>query len=235
MNEALVRRDSDGWLRARYRRSGLGRALTRAGDRLMQRHVEYNFDCVAPHIPDGSRLLDVGAWDCRVSRLFRDRLGCDVTAADVVDKNRTDVPLVVYDGARLPFDDDSFDVVTILYVLHHAADDGAILAEAARVCRPGGRILIAEDQAETRWEKAIAIGFHVWLLSVTFMGWKGSFRTIDDWRARMNSAGIGLDEVTQLGPHLGKRLWPRNVLLRGSVGGDSCVPNPDDCVLDPEA
>lgn len=211
--DALTTRPGDGWLRRHYRKSALGRLLTRAGDRLMQRHVEYNYDTVSPHVPEGSRLLDVGAWDCRVSKLFRDRRGCDVTATDVVDKNTTDVPLVVYDGARMPFDDASFEVVTILYVLHHAADDAAILAEARRVCRPGGRVVIAEDQADTRYQRAIAVGFHVWLAAVTFMGWKGAFRTTAAWRERFAGAGLTVRDTRELGPHMGKRLWPRNILF----------------------
>lgn len=209
----LVRRPREGWLRRGYRRSRVGRALTRAGDRLMRSHVEYNFATVAPHVERGSRLLDIGAWDCRVTQLLRDRLGCDVTAADVVDKNATDVPLVVYDGVRIPLPDASVDVVTIQYVLHHAADDAAILSEAHRLCRPGGRVIVAEDQVETRRERWIAIGFHVWLAAVTLMGWKGQFRRIDAWRARFAAAGLDTLHVERLGPHLGKRGWPRNVLF----------------------
>lgn len=212
-SDALVRRENGGWLRRRYRQSALARVLDRAGERLMRAHIEFNFASAAPHIPRGSRLLDVGAWDCRLSALYRDRLGCDVTAVDVVDKNVTDVPLVRYDGRALPFEDGAFDVVTIMYVLHHSADDAAILAEARRVCAPGGRVIVGEDQVETRWERTVAVGFHVWLLSVTLMGWKGQFRRIEEWRERFARAGLAVAQVDRLGPHLGKRLWPRNVLF----------------------
>ncbi len=201
-----------GWLRHHYRRSALGRLLTRAGDRLMRRHVEWVHATTAPQVQPG-RLLDVGAWDCRVSALFRDRSGCDVTAVDVVDRNCTDVPLVVYDGRRMPMDDGAFDTVTILYVLHHAADDLAILGEARRVCAPGGRVIVAEDRADSRAQRAIAIGFHIWLLSVTGMGWKGSFRTTAAWRERFAAAGLKVESVHPLGPHMGRRLWPRNILF----------------------
>ena len=39
---------------------------------------------------------------------------------------------------RLPLDDASVDVALLSQALHHAADSGAALAEAARVVRPGG-------------------------------------------------------------------------------------------------
>jgi ubiquinone/menaquinone biosynthesis C-methylase UbiE len=45
------------------------------------------------------------------------------------------------DATRLPFPDDSFDGVLSFIMLHHVIDWEAALAEAARVLRPGGRII----------------------------------------------------------------------------------------------
>ncbi|MFL5781473.1 MAG: methyltransferase domain-containing protein [Thermoleophilaceae bacterium] len=44
------------------------------------------------------------------------------------------------DAERLPFDDDSFDLVFGHAVLHHLPDLGAAFSEFRRVLRPGGRI-----------------------------------------------------------------------------------------------
>jgi SAM-dependent methyltransferase len=51
---------------------------------------------------------------------------------------------------RLPFDDASFDVVTIFNVLYHqwVLSEAAVLAEAARVLRPGGLLLVTEPAFE---------------------------------------------------------------------------------------
>ncbi|MBM4435075.1 MAG: class I SAM-dependent methyltransferase, partial [Chloroflexi bacterium] len=48
------------------------------------------------------------------------------------------------DGTRLPLRAASVDVVLLIEVLHHVADADAVLREAARVLRPGGRVLIEE-------------------------------------------------------------------------------------------
>ena len=48
------------------------------------------------------------------------------------------------DGLRLPFDDGTFDAVTIAFGLRNLVDWSGGLREMARVVRPGGRILILE-------------------------------------------------------------------------------------------
>ena len=48
------------------------------------------------------------------------------------------------DGAKLPFDDGSFDLVTCQTVLIHVADAKAVLPEMTRVAKPGGLVIAAE-------------------------------------------------------------------------------------------
>ena len=45
---------------------------------------------------------------------------------------------------HLPLDDESVDVALLSQALHHATDPNAALAEAVRILRPGGRVLILE-------------------------------------------------------------------------------------------
>ncbi len=53
-------------------------------------------------------------------------------------------------GQDLPFDDETFDVVTFIYSLHHVPADEMVnaLAEAHRILRPGGVAYVAEPVAE---------------------------------------------------------------------------------------
>ncbi|MCG2840007.1 metalloregulator ArsR/SmtB family transcription factor [Sandaracinobacter sp. RS1-74] len=51
------------------------------------------------------------------------------------------------DMRSLPFEDASFDTVTMQQVLHFADDPAPVLAEAARVLAPGGKILVADYAA----------------------------------------------------------------------------------------
>lgn len=52
-------------------------------------------------------------------------------------------PRVHCSGYRLPFADASVDGVTVLMVLEHTVEPEKILAEAHRVLRPGGRVLVS--------------------------------------------------------------------------------------------
>jgi SAM-dependent methyltransferase len=46
------------------------------------------------------------------------------------------------DATNLPFPDGSFDVIIAAEILEHVPNDGAALAEIARVLRPGGRVAV---------------------------------------------------------------------------------------------
>ena len=56
----------------------------------------------------------------------------------------TNVLLQEGNATALPFVDASFDLVMCRGALHHFADPAAAIAEMARVCRPGGRVVVAD-------------------------------------------------------------------------------------------
>ncbi len=53
-------------------------------------------------------------------------------------------PVVSGDAARLPFADASVGLVWCIHVLHHLPEPALVLAEVARVLRPGGALVLAE-------------------------------------------------------------------------------------------
>jgi ArsR family transcriptional regulator len=109
------------------------------------------------------RLLDVGTGTGRIAELFAGRAS-HVTALDkspeMLRLARTrlqhmpagHVTLVQGDFAQLPFAAGSFDTVLFHQVLHYALAPQAVLAEAARVTAPGGRIAIVDFAAHDREE-----------------------------------------------------------------------------------
>ena len=76
----------------------------------------------------------------------------------------TNVRLVEGELDELPLDDDSVDAAVANMVLHHAPDPAAMLAEMARVVRPGGIVAVTDavehDHAWMRTEQAdLWLGF----------------------------------------------------------------------------
>jgi SAM-dependent methyltransferase len=187
--------------------------MQRESARIEKARAEFNFRSIEALIPSGSRVLDVGAWSCYLGQLLRDRMGCEVLSLDVVDANKTDMPFQVFDGRTLPLDSGSFDVVLLLYVLHHAADDQPLLHDAIRVLRERGCLLVAEDSVDGLWNRVLTVGFHGYLWLVTRMSCGGTFRTADQWQERFRGAGLEVKSTIPLGHHLGRLLWPNNILF----------------------
>lgn len=89
----------------------------------------------------GRRVLDLGCGLGGYTRALADR-GFDVRGIDVspeyVERARSlGVPVDLYDGGALPYEDGSFDSVAMLEVLEHLDDPAALLREARRVARRG--------------------------------------------------------------------------------------------------
>lgn len=191
----------------------IARKMQNESTRVEKARAEFNFRSIQAQIPRDSRVLDVGAWSCYLGELLRDRMGCEVLSLDVINANKTDMPFQVFDGRTLPVDAGSFDVVLLLYVLHHATDDQPLLHEASRVLRERGCLLVAEDSVDGLWNRLLTVGFHGWLWLVTRMSCDGTFRTADQWLKRFSEAGLAVKATISLGHHLGRFLWPNNILF----------------------
>lgn len=62
----------------------------------------------------------------------------------------------------LPIEDATLDAATMMLVLHHLPTPGVAIAEAARVLKPGGRLLIVDMAPHEREDYRQQMG-HVWL------------------------------------------------------------------------
>jgi SAM-dependent methyltransferase len=105
---------------------------------------------VLEHCPRGKG-LDVGCGTgvlaARLAEAGYDMVGADPSDGmlDILRSQWPAVQAVQASGTDLPFDDDSFDLVMCVAVMHHVADPGDVrqtLIEMVRVARPGGRVLV---------------------------------------------------------------------------------------------
>ncbi|GAA2235969.1 demethylmenaquinone methyltransferase [Rarobacter faecitabidus] len=98
----------------------------------------------------GLRILDLAAGT-GTSSVPLYRAGASVVAADFSEgmvaegiRRHPELDFVRADAMDLPFEDESFDVVTMSFGLRNVADPAKALGELHRVTRPGGRIVLCE-------------------------------------------------------------------------------------------
>ena len=119
-------------------------------------HIHWRKQAVAAvDARPGQKVLDVAAGTGVSSEPFADA-GVDVIAADLSEgmldvgrRRRPDMTFVQADVTALPFDDETFDAVTMSYGLRNVANYPKALSEIYRVLKPGGRIVVLEFSTPT--------------------------------------------------------------------------------------
>jgi ubiquinone/menaquinone biosynthesis C-methylase UbiE len=138
---ALKSRQQGAWSSGDY--AAVGTTLQIVGEDL----------CEALDIRAGQKVLDVAAGNGNVS-LAAARRWCEVVATDYVPAllarareraaaERLEMEFREADAEALPFQDASFDVVVSTFGVMFTPDQDKAAAELIRVCRPGGKIGLA--------------------------------------------------------------------------------------------
>ncbi len=163
--------------------------------------AEWSYKKLIQWVRPGEQVLNLGAGDCRLDLLLKNRMRCDLIPVDVENHNETTLPVTLYDGKTLPFPDQCVDVVLLLWVLHHAEDPAAVLSEAHRVARRA--VIVFEDRNESVTDRMIFRGFH------RFLRWSQGFSlphhewTRDQWSHLATTAGFKTSWEGLIGRQLG--------------------------------
>ena len=103
---------------------------------------------------DGYLTLEMARWARTVVGIDRSDQVLERAKALAERRHVTNVRWKKGDLARLPLGDASLDVALLSQALHHAADPERAAAEAVRILRPGGHLLVldlrAHDQSSVR-------------------------------------------------------------------------------------
>jgi ubiquinone/menaquinone biosynthesis C-methylase UbiE len=111
---------------------------------------------------NGKSLLEIGCGDGRLTALLAGKADAitaidpDESSVETARKNINGVNFLVGSGEKLDFADGSFDIVLFSYSLHHQ-DCVKALAEAKRVVRQGGQILIIDPTPDGEFTRLVSI------------------------------------------------------------------------------
>jgi ubiquinone/menaquinone biosynthesis C-methylase UbiE len=119
--------------------------------RFDEKEEGWRIEALRSFVRKGETILDVGAGSGRFGKKMQEELGVKVTGVDVCDYSDGTLPFSLYDGAKLPFPDKSFDSVFFALVLHHTKNQESLMREACRVARR--EIIIIEDVYENPAER----------------------------------------------------------------------------------
>jgi len=101
----------------------------------------------ANNIPNGSKVLDVGAGGCPYKRLFSH---CEYFSHDFVQLSPSQIQDqkgygkmdFVSDILNIPVPDKSYDVILCTEVIEHVPNPISVIKEFSRILKPGGTLLI---------------------------------------------------------------------------------------------
>jgi len=165
---------------------------------------------ITPRLHAGDRVLDVGCGEGTLGRALMDSVSCpdgvSVAGLERFPRGGEPIPVTAYEGGRMPFEDDAFDVVIVADVLHHEEDPDALLRECGRVAK---RLVIVKDHQIAGVLARPRICLIDWAANAPY-GVKCLFRynTPAGWAETHRRLGFGVaDEVRSM------RLYPPLVNL----------------------
>ena len=166
---------------------------------VFNRRVEILAGWFAQLAPPSARILDVGCGDGLISAVLQSRRP-DLTlrGIDVLPRNHTHIPVEIFDGSRIPFDDGSFDVVLFSDVLHHTPDPAVLLREARRVA---AHCVLIKDHNRNGLAAGARLRFMDWVGNARFgVALPYNYWTERQWRTAWKEIGLTPDQlITNVG------------------------------------
>jgi len=149
------------------------------------------FSRISAYIKKKNRILDIGVGSSHVTKLMIDS-GFRITPLDVINLSYfNDIKPIIYDGKKIPFADNEFDVSLLITVLHHAKDPKGLLKEAVRVSR---KIIIVEDIYRDSLQKYLtylmdSIG------NLEFFGHPHNNKSDEEWKGAFKELNLNLKDA----------------------------------------
>ncbi len=133
------------------------------------------------YVKENNRILDLGCGNGRLFSLFKDKkveyIGLD-SCQELIEiaRKKLQVKFIVGDALNLPFQNNEFDVVFGVALLHHIPSEQfrqKVLKECRRVLKPGGFLIVT---CWNLWQPRLMLKYRIWPM---IFGWRS--RNLD-WK-----------------------------------------------------
>lgn len=106
--------------------------------KIKERRVNTLSNTLSKLLDTNSTILDVGCGDGTLAkRIFEYSNAAQVTGIDVLIRKDCVIPNTKFDGIKIPFDNNSFDYILLVDVLHHTENPELLFEECIRVAKKG--------------------------------------------------------------------------------------------------
>ena len=146
--------------------------------RYMRVKANESFEHIKPYLKKSDKILDVGLGSGTLSCFLKNK-NYNITGVDVVNLSLySDIQPKLYNGKKLPYKDNEFDVALLISVLHHCGtnyENQKVLTEAMRVAK---KVIFIEDSFRNELErKVVSITDQV----ANWEFWKHQYLTNEEW------------------------------------------------------
>ena len=163
---------------------------------IYEKRLECLNGLILAHLKQNDKVLDVGCGGGALGASLIKEPGAPLglVVEGLENHPRGGEPILVhhYEGGKFPFEDNSFDVVCLMDVLHHDQDIASVLREAARVAK---RLVIVKDHKPEGFLAQLRICILDWAANFGY-GVKCLYYypTHTEWKHLLQTSGLSLEE-----------------------------------------
>ncbi len=130
---------------------------------VFKRRIEVISDTINQLLPKVDSILDIGCGDGSISKKIIDkRDNLKITGIDIMERPLCHIEYASFDGKVIPFENESFDAVQLVDVLHHTYDIKELMQES--ISKSNKYVIIKDHIYANRLD----------FLTLKFMDWIGN-------------------------------------------------------------
>ncbi len=145
-------------------------------------------------------VLDCGCGSMRISEMLQEKSEVTAFGADVIRLNHNNRNFCLCSGENLAFKSGSFDVVFLIFTLHHITNPMLALQEGLRVANK--RLIVLEDVYQNKPELQLlkTLDWYGNIFISKDMNFPFNFKTENEWKSIFKSLDAKLTTVDSIRP-----------------------------------